>query len=116
MLEKFEQSNYNANIESSKRYTYSIAGNIIISSLFRTVKKYFGGDGLFYDTLKEICDKKHTSPSAVALAIGISKSNVTEWKKGKSPKLDTVIKIANYLSINPARLIPKRKDGEREGT
>lgn len=62
---------------------------------------------MFYDTLKEICDKKHTSPSAVALAIGMSKSNVTEWKNGRSPKLDTVIKIAKHLSINPAKLIPK---------
>lgn len=62
---------------------------------------------MFYDTLKEICKKKHTSPSAVCLAIGISKSNVTEWKNGRSPKLDTVVKIATYLSISPARLIPK---------
>lgn len=62
---------------------------------------------MFYDTLKEICDKKNTSPSAVALAIGMSKSNVTEWKNGRSPKLDTVIKIAKHLSIKPEKLIPK---------
>ena len=69
--------------------------------------KKYGGDGLFYDTLKAICDKKKTSPSAVALAIGMSKSNVTEWKKGRSPRLDTVIKIAEHLGVNPAKLIPK---------
>lgn len=62
---------------------------------------------MFYDNLKEICEKKNTSPSAVCLKLGMSKSNVTEWKKGRSPKLDTVIKIANHLSVNPARLIPK---------
>ena len=69
---------------------------------------------MFYDTLKEICMKKHTSPSAVALAIGISKSNVTEWKRGRSPKLDTVMKIAKHLSINPARLIPKETEGSED--
>lgn len=62
---------------------------------------------MFYDNLKEICEKKHTSPSAVCLKLGMSKSNVTEWKKGRSPKLDTVIKIAKHLSVNPTKLIPK---------
>lgn len=62
---------------------------------------------MFYDTLKEICQKKKTTPSAVCLAIGISKSHVTEWKRGRSPKLDTVVKIANHLNISAARLIPK---------
>lgn len=62
---------------------------------------------MFYDTLKEICDKKKTSPSAVCVALGMSKSNVTEWKAGRSPKLDTVVAIAKHLGVNPARLIPK---------
>ena len=47
---------------------------------------------MFYDALKEVCQKKKTSPSAVCLALGMSKSNVTEWKKGRSPKLDVVVK------------------------
>lgn len=62
---------------------------------------------MFYETLKEICEKKKTSPSAVCVALGMSKSNVTNWKNGQYPRLDTVIEIANYLSINPAKLIPK---------
>ena len=65
---------------------------------------------MFYETLKAICDKKKTSPSAVALAIGMSKSNVTEWKKGRSPKLDTVIKIAEHLGVNPAKLVTKSEE------
>lgn len=64
---------------------------------------------MFYETLKEICQKKNTSPSAVCLTIGISKSNATEWKKGRSPNLDTVIEIANHLNVSPARLIPRDK-------
>lgn len=65
---------------------------------------------MFYETLKEACQKKGTSPSAVCLALGFSKSNVTEWKKGRSPKLDTVVAIANHLNISPASLIPKKED------
>lgn len=62
---------------------------------------------MFYETLKEVCEKKKTSPSAVCIALGMSKSNVTNWKNGQYPRLDTVIEIANYLSINPTKLIPK---------
>lgn len=69
---------------------------------------------MFYETLKEICQKKNTSPSAVCLAIGISKSNATEWKNGRSPKLDTVVEIANHLNISPSRLIPKKQKDEAE--
>lgn len=65
---------------------------------------------MFYETLKELCDKKNTSPSAVCVALGMSKSNVTEWKNGRSPKLDTVLMIAEHLGVNPAKLIPKDKE------
>lgn len=65
---------------------------------------------MFYETLKEVCVKKKTSPSAVCLALGMSKSNVTEWKAGRSPKLDTVVAIAEYLGVSPMKLIPKKKE------
>lgn len=65
---------------------------------------------MFYDTLKEVCTKKKTSPSAVCDALGMSRSNITEWKKGRSPKLDTVIMIADHLGVSPMKLIPKKTD------
>lgn len=67
-----------------------------------------GDDKLFYETLKEVCERKNTTPSAVCVALGISKSNATEWKKGRSPKLDTVLRIAEYLAVSPSRLIPRQ--------
>ena len=68
---------------------------------------------MFYDNLKSICDKKNTSPTAVAGAIGMSKSNASEWKAGKSPRLDTVYKIAEHLGVSPITLI---RDSKRTGT
>ena len=67
---------------------------------------------MFYENLKQACKKKKTSPSAVALALGMSKSNVTEWKKGRSPKLDTVLKIAEHLGVSASSLIRKQADKE----
>lgn len=69
-----------------------------------------GANFLFYKTLKEVCYKKKTSPSAVCRALGMSKSNVTQWKNGRSPKLETVMQIAEYLGVSPTRLIPKKKN------
>lgn len=40
-----------------------------------------------------------TSPSAVAIQIGRSKSNVTGWKKGQIPSSDTVTAIADALRV-----------------
>lgn len=69
---------------------------------------------MFYDTFAAVCKKKKVSPCATALAIGISKSNVTEWKKGRSPKLDTVLKLAKQLGVSPMQLIPKEpKEDEK---
>ena len=61
----------------------------------------------FYDVLKEICKKKKTSPSAVCVALDLSKSNVTNWKHGQYPRVDVLLKIADHLSVNPAKLLPK---------
>lgn len=62
---------------------------------------------MFYEMLKAVCERKNTSPSAVCDALGMSRSNVTEWKNGRSPKVDTVVKISEHLGVSPMKLIPK---------
>ena len=59
----------------------------------------------FYSVLKEVCEKKHTSPSAVVQALGMSKSNVTKWKAGRTPRLDVVIRIADHLGVSATTLV-----------
>ena len=54
---------------------------------------------MFYELLKEVCKKKHTTPSAVCVALGMSKSNVTAWKEGRIPSLYTVMRIAKHLNV-----------------
>jgi transcriptional regulator with XRE-family HTH domain len=65
---------------------------------------------LFYEALREVCDKKNTTPSAVCVALGISKSNATNWKNGAWPRLDVFLEIANYLKVNPSKLLPKKEE------
>lgn len=65
---------------------------------------------MFYEILKEACEAKKTSPTAVCVALGMSKSHVTAWQNGRSPKLDTVMRIAEHLGISATDLIPKQKE------
>lgn len=67
---------------------------------------------MFYEHLKAVCKQKHTSPSAVCLALGMSKSNVTNWKNGMWPRLDVVMEMAKVLGVPPARLIPTDESHE----
>ena len=62
---------------------------------------------MFYDALKEACEKRKTSPSAVCTALGYSRSNVTNWKRGKNPTVEMLVNIADHLKVNPAKLISK---------
>lgn len=61
---------------------------------------------MFFDQLKQVCQVKGVSPCAVALAAGMSKSNVTNWKIGQTPTLDTITKLAAVLEVSPKDLIP----------
>lgn len=71
---------------------------------------------MFYEHMKAICKKKHTSPSAVCLALGMSKSNATKWKQGKWPRLDTVMRMAKVLNVPAGRLIPRDDEGQINGS
>ncbi|MHC1695115.1 MAG: helix-turn-helix domain-containing protein [Eubacteriales bacterium] len=61
---------------------------------------------MFYLHFKEICNSHGRSPTAVAIAAGMSKSNVTGWQKGQSPSLDTISKLAVQLGVKTKDLIP----------
>ena len=73
----------------------------------------------FYDNYVRLCAERGMSPSAVALDIGIKKSNVTYWKNGRNNPSDvTIIKIANYFGVPVEELLdegikkdPILKDG-----
>lgn len=78
----------------------------------------------FYDNYVRLCAERGMSPSAVALDIGIKKSNVTYWKNGRNNPSDvTIVKIANYFGVSVEELlddgikkdpIPKDEDEDSE--
>ncbi len=60
---------------------------------------------MFFDNLKEACFKKGTSPTALLKSLGMSTSSVTSWKKGVTPSIGTVYRLAEYLDVDPSSLI-----------
>lgn len=39
---------------------------------------------MFYDKFAELCDQKGVTPTAAAVAIGLSKATPTKWKKSNA--------------------------------
>lgn len=52
-----------------------------------------------------LCDKKGTTPTAVALKLGLSKGNTSSWKKGGNPSADILMKLADELNCTTDLLL-----------
>ena len=63
----------------------------------------------FYDNYVSLCAKSNKSLSAVAEAIGLSRTSPNGWKKGKQPSDVTLAKLANYFGITVAELLGEEK-------
>lgn len=61
----------------------------------------------FYQRFQEVCKSKERSPTNVVSGCGLSSCLVTAWRNGASPNLETIIKLAGELGVDPAELIPR---------
>lgn len=58
---------------------------------------------MFYENFERICKSEGISPSAAGLAIGVSKSTPSAWKKnGTIPKEDELKALAQHLHCSVA--------------
>lgn len=60
---------------------------------------------MFYIKLQELCNNKKITITNLALELGISRSNVTNWKNGSIPKSDKIQKIAEYFNVSTDYLL-----------
>ena len=59
-----------------------------------------------YDKFRQLIDSKGITPYKLAKDTGISQSTLSDWKAGRStPKLDKLLKIADYLGVQLQDLI-----------
>lgn len=66
---------------------------------------------MFYDKYKELCAKKGVSPFAAARDLGISSRTQGNWKKGSSPRIGTLLKIADYFRVDVSYFDEDDDDG-----
>lgn len=53
----------------------------------------------FYNKFIALCKENNVSPSSVARACGLGTPNITYWKNGSIPKLETIKKIATHFQV-----------------
>lgn len=58
----------------------------------------------FYTNYVRLCNQMGSSPSGVALKIGIEKSSVSRWAKGSTPRYSTLVKLADYFGVTVREL------------
>lgn len=51
-----------------------------------------------YSAFVTLCAEHNTTPTALALKLGLSKGNTSSWKKGGNPSADILVKIADELN------------------
>lgn len=58
-----------------------------------------------YIVFDRLCKTNGTTPTALALKLGLSKGNTTSWRKGGNPSAEILIKIADELNCTVDTLL-----------
>ena len=67
---------------------------------------------MFYDIVNNLCKERRTTITRMAEEIGLSNAAPTSWRKGSTPKLSTVKKIAAYFDVSVDYLFSEEKPEE----
>lgn len=59
----------------------------------------------FYERFIELCREKNIKPTPLVLSMGLSSSNVSQWKKGSLPRAQVLTQLANYFNVSTNYLL-----------
>ena len=68
-----------------------------------------------YNAFKQKCKEKGYSASSLVTELGISKSNITNWKNGGNPSYEILIKMAQTLECSVGYLLGTEDDNHGAG-
>lgn len=54
----------------------------------------------FFERYSNICRENGMSPNGAAKEMGLPSSSITNWKQGKAPRAESLLKIADYFSVS----------------
>ena len=55
---------------------------------------------MFWNIFYVLCEQRKTKPLSVVKELNIASGSITKWKNGSMPKLDALLKIANYFDVS----------------
>lgn len=67
-----------------------------------------------YNALKQKCKEKGYSASSLVTKLGISKSNITNWKNGGNPSYNILIKMAQTLECSVGYLLGTESEDTKD--
>lgn len=70
---------------------------------------------MFYDLYDFLCKQAQKKPYTVAKEIGLTNSNVAQWKKGSTPRPEVIKKIADYFGVSVEFLLEQKEKPSADG-
>lgn len=70
---------------------------------------------MFYDTFIKLCKEKNVKPTPLVVKMGLSSSNVTQWKKGSTPRPEVLQRIADEFGVSVKFLLTEENEKEPAG-
>ena len=58
-----------------------------------------------YAALDKLCQEHGTTPTALALKLGLSKGNTTSWTKGGNPSVEVLLQLSDELNCTTDYLL-----------
>ncbi len=65
---------------------------------------------MFYQRVLTLCEKQGITMTQLVLRLGLSRSNVTNWKNGCIPRIDKIDKIAAFFHVSADYLLGKTEN------
>lgn len=59
---------------------------------------------MFWETFKKLCELNNTTPNGVCAKLGLSTAAATHWKNGSLPRMETLMKLAEYFNVSVGAL------------
>lgn len=60
---------------------------------------------MFYDRFIKLCNEKGIKPTPLVVGMGLSSSNVSQWKKGSTPRPEVLQRLAEYFGVSVSYLM-----------
>ncbi len=71
---------------------------------------------MFYDTFINLCNQKGVKPTPLVVGMGLSSSNVSQWKKGSVPRPEVLKRFSDYFGVSVEYLLTGKEDKKEQPT